>query len=372
MKDSKTLTKILILCVVILAFALTTCIVLLAGGKKDKPKDTQKVENTQEETNTPAAEDTDAQSSQAVEFTDVEDMVFIVVNDANVREEPSVESEVVLSPPLGKMYRRTGSSEEWSRIEEETLVYYVHNDYISDTPPQGLEDNDLEGLVDEPDILPGSDSATEEGNGKIVVIDPGHQAQGDNGQEPIGPGASSTKARVSSGTTGVATGWAEYELNLEVSLRLRDELVERGYTVYMTRESHDVNMSNKERAEFAASKEADILVRIHANGSDDSSVSGALCMAPSSSNSFLPPNLIADSQRLSKSIIDEYIAATGFNDQGVYMTDEMSGINWSTMPVTIVEMGYMTNSQEDENMADQAVQAQIVQGIAQGIDLYFD
>ena len=122
---------------------------------------------------------------------------------------------------------------------------------------------------------------TPEGNGKKVAIDAGHQAHGNSEQEPIGPGASQTKAKVASGTTGRTTGVTEYQLNLDVSLKLRDELEARGYEVYMIRETNDVDISNAERAQLAAESGADILVRIHANGSDNTSVAGALTMAPS-------------------------------------------------------------------------------------------
>ncbi len=206
--------------------------------------------------------------------------------------------------------------------------------------------------------------------GHIVVLDPGHQRQGDSAKEPNGPGSSTMKARVTGGTTGRTTGVHEYELTLDIGLQLRDELESRGYTVYMTRETHDVNISNKERAEFATEKNADIVVRIHANGSESSSTNGALALAPSSSNPYVA-NLASESQRLSKAVLNAYCDATGMKNLGVQANDTMTGINWCTMPVTIIEMGFMTNAGDDTNMQDATYQAKMVQGMANGIDAYF-
>ena len=217
-----------------------------------------------------------------------------------------------------------------------------------------------------------SDMTTEEpaANSHVVVIDPGHQGQGDSTTEPNGPGSSTMKARVAGGTHGTTTGVYEYQLTLAISQQLQAELEKRGYTVYLTRTSHDVNISNMERAQYASSVGADIAVRIHANGSDNASVSGALALAPSSSNPYIA-YLSDSSWNLSKCILDAYCAATGMRNQGVSTSDTMTGINWSTVPVTILEMGYMTNPTDDVNIEDPAYQARMVQGIADGIDAYF-
>lgn len=209
------------------------------------------------------------------------------------------------------------------------------------------------------------------GTGKMVAIDAGHQGKGNHEQEPIGPGASETKPKVASGTTGRTTGVPEYVLNLDVAMKLKEELLERGYEVYMIRETHDIDISNSERAKVAADAGADILVRIHANGSDNTSVAGALTMAPSTSNRFLSADLITECQELSADIIETYCAATGANNQGIYQTDTMSGLNWCTIPATIVELGYMTNPEEDTKMQTEEYQELMVQGIANGIDQYF-
>ena len=217
-----------------------------------------------------------------------------------------------------------------------------------------------------------SDVTTEEpaANSHVVVIDPGHQGQGDSTTEPNGPGSSTMKARVTGGTHGTTTGVYEYQLTLVISQQLQAELENRGYTVYMTRTSHDVNISNMERAQYATSVGGEIAVRIHANGVDNASVSGAMALAPSSANPYIA--YLADSSwNLSKCILDSYCGATGMRNQGVSTSDTMTGINWSTVPVTILEMGYMTNPTDDVNMEDPAYQARMVQGIADGIDAYF-
>ena len=207
-------------------------------------------------------------------------------------------------------------------------------------------------------------------NSAVVVIDPGHQLRGDSAKEPNGPGSSTMKARVTGGATGVATKVAEYVMNLNVSLKLKTELENRGYTVYMTRSTHDVNISNKERAEYATSVGADIAVRIHGNGSTSASIHGAECYAPSAKNPYVS-HLSKASVSLSKCIIDSYCQATGFKNRGVFTSDTMTGINWSTVPVTILELGYMSNAQEDRKMQDETIQNNMVQGIANGIDRYF-
>jgi N-acetylmuramoyl-L-alanine amidase len=204
-----------------------------------------------------------------------------------------------------------------------------------------------------------------------VCIDAGHQRYGISEKEPNGPGSDVMKAKLTSGTRGVSTGIAEYQLNLDVSLLLEQELIARGYNVVMIRRDNDCPLSNAERAQVANDSGADIFVRIHANGSENSKVSGALCCAPTQKNPYLTDEVIDDSIRLSRSIINSFCASTGANNQGLLSTDTMTGINWCEIPVTIVEMGYMSNAAEDEKMATEEYRQKMVQGIANGIDAYF-
>lgn len=222
----------------------------------------------------------------------------------------------------------------------------------------------------EQDETPDESEQKPEKREELIVIDPGHSAVVSGKKEPVGPGSSEQKAADTSGTSGVATGIPEYELNLNVALKLRTELENRGYTVVLTRETSDIQITNIERAEIANNAGADAFVRIHANGSESSSAKGAMTICITPDNPFYP-ELYTRSRKLSDCIINEMCASAGCENDGVWETDTMSGCNWSRVPVTIVEMGYMTNPEEDRRLADDEYQNALASGMADGLDSYF-
>ena len=118
---------------------------------------------------------------------------------------------------------------------------------------------------------------------------------------------------------------------------------------------------------IANEAEADAFIRIHANGSSDSSVKGAetICQKPDN-----PWNgdIYEECRALSDAVIDALAEETGCENDGVWETNSMSGINWCAVPVTIVEVGYMSNPEEDELLGQEDYQNKIALGIANGID----
>ncbi len=211
-----------------------------------------------------------------------------------------------------------------------------------------------------------------DGTGLIVCIDPGHQASGDYSHEPIGPGSGTTKPKVTSGAYGRYSHRNEYEINLEIGLKLRSELLSRGYKVVMTRTTHNVRIPNSQRAQIANNAKADICVRLHANDIDGASyMNGVFCYAPAQGNRWLSSKIVARAQRLAVLLRDCQAKATGQRTGSNFYQNNMTGNNWAKMPSVIVEMGYMSNPSEDVRLSNSAFQLKIAKGLANGIDKYF-
>ena len=212
-------------------------------------------------------------------------------------------------------------------------------------------------------------SGTSPLKGKVICIDPGHQKKQNSSLEPVAPGSSTKKAKVSSGTAGVSSKTAEYVVTLAVGLKLKTLLEKEGATVVMTRESHDVDVSNVERAEIGNKAGADLAVRIHADGSENSSVKGISMLVPASGT--LSDSLVKSSKKAGTVVLEKVINKTGAKNRGVIERSDMTGFNWSAVPVILIEMGFMSNAEEDRLLVSDDYQNKLAAGLSAGITAYF-
>lgn len=254
------------------------------------------------------------------------------------------------------------------------VTYSVSDSTVATVSETGLITALEKGSVTVTATLPNGSSASQTVTVRsrhTVCIDAGHQKEGIYTRVPVGPGATGTKTALSGGTQGKVTGIPEHVLNLAVALLLKEELLRRGYDVIMIRETDTCPMTNPERAIFASESGADIYVRIHADGSDNLNKHGAFTCAPSMRNPFLTKENIEAGRRLSQVMVDAFCARTDAYNRGIFETDDLAGCNWCTIPSTVIEMGFMSNAEEDLKMATDSYRELMMLGIADGIDAYF-
>ncbi len=279
----------------------------------------------------------------------------------NVRQDATATSKSIGVLKINEEVTALGDAKDgWQKVEYKGQTAYVSAKYL------GLQEVVLISEITAEQVpIPDIDE-----DKLLVVIDAGHQSIENNDIEPLGPGSTTMKKKVSCGTKGSVSDWWEYELNLVVALKLKEELTARGYQVVMIRETHDINISNSERAKVANNLNADAFVRIHANDSENPEKEGAFTICQTSNNPYAA-EMYTESRRLADCILDAFALSTGCVKRDVWETDTMSGINWAQVPVTILEMGYMSNPKEDALMATEEYQDKMVQGIANGIDDFF-
>ncbi len=202
-------------------------------------------------------------------------------------------------------------------------------------------------------------------SGITIGLDPGHQGKQNSDTEPVSPGSDERKMKVTSGTDGVSTGVEEHEVNLAVALKLRKLLEEAGAEVVMTRESADVDISNAQRAQLFNDYEVNLGLRLHCNGSENSSDTGAFMLVPADN----PYKEKCD--KAAEIILDYYTRETGLKDRGVTERADQTGFNWCERPIVNIEMGHLSNAAEDEKLTDSDFQSDMARGLYEGIMAYF-
>jgi N-acetylmuramoyl-L-alanine amidase len=176
---------------------------------------------------------------------------------------------------------------------------------------------------------------------RVIVLDPGHGG-------------------VDAGAIG-SQGVREKGVNLEVALRLKDLLEEAGAQVVLTR-IDDRYVSLYERAAIANQVGAAMFISIHSNFHPNSNVRGV--------EIFHYPDRVT-SNRLGRILLDEMTKATGFSSLAVKTSPNMVVIRETQMTSVLVEMGFLSNYQEEAIIATSEFREKMAKGIFNGILRYW-
>lgn len=183
---------------------------------------------------------------------------------------------------------------------------------------------------------------------RLIVIDPGH-----GGKAP--------------GTTSVTKKY-EKDLNLTLSLKLNERLEALGYNTIMTRDT-DVDVDLYERARIANENYADIFVSIHGNAHNDRSIHGIQVLYCPATKSDLKE---VDQHPFAKVIMDELLAGTGAQDKGIIQRPNLVVLRETKMPAVLIEVGFMSNAEEEKLLFTETYQEKIIDSIIKGIEKYFE
>jgi N-acetylmuramoyl-L-alanine amidase len=196
----------------------------------------------------------------------------------------------------------------------------------------------------------------------LVCIDPGHGTDPAVGgqHEPIGPGSAQLKIKDGGGAAG------ESAITLQLARRTRALLLERGYRVVMTRSAPGYRGGNVDRARFCNERGAALMLRIHADGSTDTTRHGVATLYPAYRRGWTD-DVYAASRRAARLVQTALVAATGATDLGIVRRSDLTGFNWADVPVILVETGFLSNPAESRRLHSAGYQAKIAGGLAKGV-----
>lgn len=220
--------------------------------------------------------------------------------------------------------------------------------------------------IDEPVIdEPIDDVSIEEEIKYTIVIDPGHGPWVNNDMEPIAPGSDKMKRKYGVGTVGNTTGTMEREINLNVSLMLRDLLEKDGFIVIMTRTNHEVILSNIERVDLANDNNADLMIRVHNDSHQNQSIHGASMLVPGDVG--YASDIMDISRQYGEIILNTLVEEVGMSNRGIITRTDQTGFNWSKVPIMTVEMGFLSNPDEDRLLSTSEYQEKLAYALYKGI-----
>ncbi len=186
---------------------------------------------------------------------------------------------------------------------------------------------------------------------KVIVIDAGHGGMDE-------------------GTASVDGKHREKEYALKVAKCLQEIYKDKDAKVYFTR-LHDTTLSKEKRTALANAVNADAFVSIHCNASTVGDTTSYGIEALYSGRARTASDTLT-SKQLAKYVQKGVHEETGRRDRGVIQRNDLYLMNHSKVPVTIIEIGYMSNSSDLRYLLKEKNQKKIAKGIYKGIEAALD
>ena len=199
----------------------------------------------------------------------------------------------------------------------------------------------------------------------LICLDPGHGTPPAIGRqtEPIGPGSSIRKIKDGGGASGEAA------VALAIGVKVRALLQHDGLRVAMTRTGPTTTLGNVARANFCNVRHAALMIRIHADGSSDSSQHGVKTLVPALHRGWTD-DIYAQSLRAARKVQAAVARSTGARNIGLVLRSDLTGFNWANVPAILVECGFMTNPAEAGLLRTPAYQLKVARGLTAGAEAY--
>ncbi|WP_238881895.1 N-acetylmuramoyl-L-alanine amidase [Clostridium sp. YIM B02551] len=262
------------------------------------------------------------------------------------------------------------AKEETPKKQEDTVQATQNNtteEKVENAPKvesskEGSEKKDTEEIKNNNAEIASNKNLT---NKKKVVIDPGHGVGGNKGTEKISPDSNVMKIKDPGGAQGINTKTPEYVVAMQIASKLKTKLENNGIEVIMTKTDNNQDPGNIDRAEVGNNNNADLVIRIHCDSAEDSSASGATMLVPAAVG--YAKNIKDVSKKDGGIILSELIKSAGMKNRGISERSDLTGFNWSKVPVILVETGFMSNPNEDRLLCSNEYQDKIASGLSSGI-----
>jgi N-acetylmuramoyl-L-alanine amidase len=261
------------------------------------------------------------------------------VNELNVREQPSIYSSVVGKLNSGAKIIVNDEQSGWAKIESTSGIQgWVYTNYISkDT--ETADNNKTQYASGPTASTKPIQNSQELLKGKTIVLDPGHGGNDD-------------------GTTSII-GTYEKVLTLATAKAVEQKLQNAGANVIMTR-TNDTYIALNKRAEISNQNHADAFISLHYNCYNDPSINGLtdFYFQKSKDNS------------LATDILTEVVKTTGLNSDGTKF-DDLEVLRNNSQPSTLIELGYLSNKQDDSVVESSTYRDNVAQGVYLGLLEFF-